>query len=187
MLALTPKQRRAADAHIAGANYTDSYRAAYDCSRMAPSTVNRRAFDLFHRPHVSAYVDAAHSRATRGAVLTREGAIAILERIATSRPAALLDERGEVDIERLRQMGQEVSEITSLGNGRVKVKLNSQLAALERLAKMLGWDEPERHQHAVSWQLDLGTASAKGQQGQQGQPQDAQPQQTAVRRQEERQ
>lgn len=45
---LTPKQSAFIDAILSGMNPSAAYRSCYDCSKMNPATVARRAFDLMH-------------------------------------------------------------------------------------------------------------------------------------------
>ena len=43
---LTPKQEKFCQAYIKTGNATESYRAAYNCIKMKPESVNRMAYDL---------------------------------------------------------------------------------------------------------------------------------------------
>jgi hypothetical protein len=69
---LTAMERTFVLAHIAGASLSDAYRAAYSVERMKPVTVNRRAFDVAHRPHVKAETDRLWAEAGERARVTMD-------------------------------------------------------------------------------------------------------------------
>lgn len=66
-MALTPKQEKFVDGVISGMTYSDAYRAAYNCARMKPETINRQAFELVNNPKISARVEKARAEAAKNA------------------------------------------------------------------------------------------------------------------------
>jgi len=47
MLKLTPKQEKACQKYIELGDKSAAYRSAYNCSRMKPESINRKAYELF--------------------------------------------------------------------------------------------------------------------------------------------
>lgn len=97
-------------------------------------------------------------KAENSAVMEREEACKILTSIAR---AALVDyehENGLIDIHNGdRHAVQEVTQVAcdKEGNPIVKIKLASKIQALDRLAKMLGWDAPTKLEHSGDVELTV--------------------------------
>jgi phage terminase small subunit len=66
-MAFTAKQEAFIAAAIKGMNDSDAYRAAYDCSRMKPETVNRKAHELMRNGKIRARIEAARAEAAKQA------------------------------------------------------------------------------------------------------------------------
>lgn len=66
-MALTPKQEKFIQGVVSGMTYSDAYRAAYNCARMKPETVNNKAYELMHKGEISARVEKARAEAAKKA------------------------------------------------------------------------------------------------------------------------
>lgn len=66
-MAFTAKQEAFIAAAIKGMNDSDAYRFAYDCSRMKPETVNRKAHELMRNGKIRARIEAARAEAAKRA------------------------------------------------------------------------------------------------------------------------
>lgn len=66
-MALTPKQEKFIQGVVSGMTYSDAYRAAYNCARMKPETVNNKAYELMHKGDISARVEKARAEAAKNA------------------------------------------------------------------------------------------------------------------------
>lgn len=66
-MALTPKQEKFIQGVVSGMTYSDAYRAAYNCVRMKPETVNNKAYELMHKGEISARVEKARAKAAKNA------------------------------------------------------------------------------------------------------------------------
>lgn len=66
-MALTPKQEKFIQGVVSGMTYSDAYRAAYNCARMKPETVNNKAYELMHKGEISARVEKARAEAAKNA------------------------------------------------------------------------------------------------------------------------
>lgn len=66
-MALTPKQEKFIQGVVSGMTYSDAYRAAYNCARMKPETVNNKAYELMQKGEISARVEKARAEAAKNA------------------------------------------------------------------------------------------------------------------------
>lgn len=66
-MALTPKQEKFIEGVVAGMNLTDAYRAAYNCARMKPETVNNKAWELSRKGEIAARIEKARAEAAKKA------------------------------------------------------------------------------------------------------------------------
>ena len=66
-MALTPKQEEFIQGVVSGMTYSDAYRAAYNCARMKPETVNNKAYELMQKGEISARVEKARAEAAKNA------------------------------------------------------------------------------------------------------------------------
>lgn len=66
-MALTPKQEKFIEGVVAGMNLTDAYRAAYNCVRMKPETVNNKAWELSRKGEIAARIEKARAEAAKKA------------------------------------------------------------------------------------------------------------------------
>ncbi|MFO8006980.1 MAG: terminase small subunit, partial [Candidatus Brocadiia bacterium] len=109
---LTPKQAMAVEHYILHGCMSDAYRHAYSTANMKPATVNRRAIELFAKPHVASRVQALREENDRLCQLTRKEALAILARIARGELSQYLDKEGHIRPELIHQGGPELESYT---------------------------------------------------------------------------
>lgn len=145
---MTQRQENFALAYIETGNASEAYRRAYPRSRgWTDKAVHTRASLLLGLADVSRRVAELRAAAESAAVATRQEILEVLTRVVRACPADVLDAEGCVDLERLRALRQEVQEVvvedTPVGR-RYKVKLRDAIAAADRIAKLEGWDKPQR-------------------------------------------
>lgn len=87
---LTPKQEKFCQEYIQCGNASDAYRAAYDCSKMLPQTVNRAAFGLFNNSKITTRIKDLRDKAAEAAMVTLQGHLNDLKRL---RDAAEADQQ----------------------------------------------------------------------------------------------
>lgn len=147
LLKLTPKMQRAVLAYRETAAKTEAYRRAYDCSRMKPATVRRKATVLFAKPHVARAVRELQVAAVEASGLTTERVLGRLEQIAFG-PATLDAEGDETPID-----------------------AGHRLKALDMIAKHLGLYEKDRQQQQpVLFQISYTRPGGPGPPGPPGGP-----------------
>lgn len=66
-MALTPKQEKFIECVVSGMNYSDAYRASYNCARMKPETVNNKAYILLQKGDIRARIEKARAEAAKNA------------------------------------------------------------------------------------------------------------------------
>lgn len=90
---LTHKQEKFVEAVLAGKNYSDAYRAAYNCARMKPETINRRAHELISNGKITARIEEAQEEAAKKAQWNLEMAVARV-RMLNDKSVADIEEHG---------------------------------------------------------------------------------------------
>jgi phage terminase small subunit len=79
---MTSKQRIFADHVISGKNQAEAYRQTFPGSlKWKPESVKNEASRLVAKPHVKAYIEAAHAEAKAAAMLTREDLLLAMGKI----------------------------------------------------------------------------------------------------------
>lgn len=133
---LTGNEKSAADHFLVHGKKGDAFAASgYSTKNMKPATLSRRAVELFQRPHVMAYIEKMQNKASEEVVFEMKDALEILANIA----------RG----------------IETRGDDR-PVGTSEQIKAIERISKLLGWDQPDKVDlGGVSFHFDI---SNKGKQ-----------------------
>lgn len=118
-------------------------RAGYS-SRTAYSQGER----LLKNAEVQQALDAIRKRANEKGLVDLIEAKRILSRIVRAKLSGLMAANGSPDIAKIKRTGQELMEfvVDEIPFGtRIKIKLRDPIAAIERLAKLSGWDAPEKH------------------------------------------
>jgi len=94
MANLTPKQERFCQAYIKTGNASEAYRAAYDCSKMKPETVNRAAKQLLDNSKITARIKELQAQYIRENDLSPDKVLKEWAAIGFSDIRQLLNENG---------------------------------------------------------------------------------------------
>ena len=145
MRTLTPKQENFCNYYIETGNASEAYRRAYSCEKMAPNTINRKAAELLSNGMITARVNQLQEALQERSDITKDEAVKELTNIVRSRVTDVLNAKGKtVTIKKLEDLPDGVvaciSSIKS-SKGSVEVKFYDKIAAIDRLSKMLGWDD----------------------------------------------
>lgn len=97
-MALTPKQEKFAQEVASGKSQADAYRAAFNCSKSKPSTVQSHASRLMADGKVSTRVDELKAQLSEKALWTREDSVRILSDIAKDEEASRKDRTGAIKV-----------------------------------------------------------------------------------------
>ena len=149
---LTPKQEKFCNIYLECGNASEAYRRAYSCSKMKDVTVNRMAFDLINNRKITARLNELRAGMEQRSNFTKDNAVSILRDIATANVTdVLVVKQGKnyttilvKDLSALPMNVQRaIASVKSSEKG-FEVKLYSKIDAIERLSKLLGWDEPTK-------------------------------------------
>ncbi len=139
MSALKNKRWEAFARHVAsGMTHADAWRKGRPKSTATPKSVHESASKLAARPEVRARIDELTKAAESRAVASSRELQEYLTRVIRT-PIGAVNARSDL-----------AQEVESMGRGRSrKVKMPGKLEAIDRLAKLLGYYVPERHEQTV--------------------------------------
>lgn len=149
---LTPKQEKFCNVYLECGNASEAYRRAYSCERMKDKQIWEESCKLLTRPNVAQRIRQLREGMEQRSNFTKDNAVSILRDIATANIVDVLDvkpgkEYTTVLVKDLSALPMNVQRsimhIKSNERG-VEVRLYSKIDAIERLSKLLGWDEPTK-------------------------------------------
>lgn len=149
---LTPKQEKFCNIYLECGNASEAYRRAYSCSNMKDKQIWEESCKLLTRPNVAQRIDQLRAGMEQRSNFTKDNAVSILRDIATANVTdVLVVNQGKnyttilvKDLSALPMNVQRaIASVKSSEKG-FEVKLYSKIDAIERLSKLLGWDEPTK-------------------------------------------
>lgn len=148
---LTLKQEAFCNYYIETGNASEAYRRAFCCQRMRSSTINRMAFDLLNNRKITARINELQKELQRRSDITKDETVSILTNIARANIVDALEVKGGDNyrtflVKDLSTLPVEfqlaISSVKSTEKG-FEVKMYSKIDAIDKLAKMHGWDTPK--------------------------------------------
>lgn len=160
---LTVKQQGFVNAIISGMDNIDAYKKAYPTSRKWKGvSISVAASKLRKHPIVAAQVAEGLREARERAVLTRQRALEILSQQAEGTIGDLIDDDGNLVIDKIKKAGASVKSIqttiTTTENGEQvthKVQISGQKEAIDSLARLENWNKETRLGEAENVILNL--------------------------------
>lgn len=143
---LNDRQRRFVQEYLK--NPSNQARAAIKAG-YSKKTAHVQACVLLKNPKIQAEFDRLRDRAQTKAIMEYQEACEILTAIARSNVSDYIGKRsGKIELHAgdPRALLEAVQRQDGRRNPILKFKLNSKVGAIERLAKLKGWDAPERHE-----------------------------------------
>ena len=142
---LTPKQEKFANLYVELGNASEAYRQSYSCEKMSDSTIWENASRLTNDRKVSARIKQLQSETQKRADISKDEAVCELANIVRGRLTNVFDFKdGVIVVKNLHELPDSIisciESIKETSNG-VEIKLYSKISAIDRLSKMLGWDE----------------------------------------------
>lgn len=158
---LTVKQENFCNYYIESGNASEAYRRAYLCKKMKPETINAKSYQLLNNGQITDRVKELQEEQKNKSDITKERILQELSSIAFSTIADMHNtwiERKEFD----KLSKKEKSAIKSISTKTlkknigtsddpeivdveyVKIELYDKIKAIERICKMLGFDEPTK-------------------------------------------
>ncbi len=151
---LTPKQARFCVEYLRrDGDASAAYRAAYDCERMSNESVWVAASELLRHPLVSVRVAELRSKVDKRAEVSLVDVANLLGDAIMADVTDYVTPSGTLRAEDIKAMSVEkrrlISSITATRDG-VKITFIDKVAAADRLAKLRGWDAPDKREHTIS-------------------------------------
>lgn len=155
---LTPRQEAFCRSMLTTENASEAYRQAGYKSKSRDVSAN--ASRLLAQPHVASRIRQLRDKAAADGVAELSETLVCLSCIARANVSDYLDENGRLDPAKIASAGPELEafQLVDTQHGqRITIKLRDPIRAIERLAKMLGWDSPDKHTlQDVTFNLALG-------------------------------
>ena len=179
---LTIKLEKFCNKYLECGNASEAYRFAYDCSKMSDDTVRNNAYMLLQNSEITARVKELQDELQKASNISKERVLeelgAILEaritdyvNLVTERVPLPQNKKEKkagapiqyMDVQKLvfknfdQLTDKQVRAIESIKEGRngIELKLHGKSWTIERISKMLGYDAPEKHEHAGKNGKDL--------------------------------
>ena len=157
---LTEKQKAFADAYLVDFNASAAAKRAGYSLRSA----HVQGCNLLKKPKVQKYLQEQREKAHNAAIMTLEEAMERLSRLARRDVSDYVDAGGHFDTQ-----GKDTYAISGMdrvldkdGDCILKVRMADPHRAIEQLAKLKGWNAPERHEHTITSFVDLLRSVEKG-------------------------
>ena len=148
MSKLTVKQENFCNYYIETGNASEAYRRAYSCGNMKDETVNERSCRLLKEYKISTRVKQLQEKLQEKSDITKEEVLKELTYIVRARVTDVMSAKGlTVKVKDLKDLPDDVvSCISSIKKtkGGIEVRFYDKIQAIDRLSKMLGWDEPSK-------------------------------------------
>jgi hypothetical protein len=146
-VSLNPKQEKFLAGILAGLTQRKAYIEAYPNSKTwKDNAIDVKASQLFSNDKIKLRYHELLQSVTKKSILQREEVLEILSSVVRGNIADYLKEDGTLDVPKIRENKPLLSEITT-SRGGLKAKFADPLVAIEKIAKLLGWNEPEKIQH----------------------------------------
>lgn len=143
---LTIKQENFCNYYLESGNASEAYRRAYNADGMSDKTIWERASRLLAECKVSTRVEELRSELKKRSDLKKEDAISWLSDLINFEPAEYLFVKSVEDIpKRYRRL---VQSLRPTENGFL-IEFCDKQKAIDQITKMLGWNEPEKHDVTV--------------------------------------
>ena len=154
---LTPKQEAFCNYYIETGNASEAYRRAFCCKKMSDKTVWVKASMLLSEDKVRVRVKELQDELQKRSDITKDETVNILTNIARANIVDALEIKGGnnyrtflvKDLSKLPlEFQMAIASVKSTEKG-FEVKMYSKIDAIDKLAKMHGWDSPKEEAHEV--------------------------------------
>jgi len=141
---------------------TAAYQEAYQTKRTNAAVAGPI---LEKKAHVAKRIQDLKDKIARKNILTRQQGLELLTKIALGDLTDIIGEDGEIETKALKKLGPALGAYSTsdsrYGKNRA-AKLLDPIKAIERIAKIEGWDAPIQHQvEQVSFDIQLGHGNGK--------------------------
>lgn len=143
---LTVKQENFCNYYIESGNASEAYRRAYSCSKMKDEVINVKASELLNNGKISVRVSQLQAELQKRSDITKDEAVQELTNIVRVRISDIMQAKGNtIKIKDIDYLPDEIKacikSIKKTRNG-LSIGLYDKIAAIDRLSRMHGWEEP---------------------------------------------
>ena len=159
---LTVKQENFCNFYVEAGNASVAYRKAYSCDRMKDKTINERSSRLLREYKISTRVKELQDELKKRSDITKDEAVKELTNMVRTNIADFVEVGSSIEVEgKSVSIGGQSITIKDLSaltveqqrciksitptKGGIKIEMYDKIAAIDRLSKMLGWDEATKH------------------------------------------
>lgn len=148
---LSQKQEKFANLYVDLGNASEAYRRSYPNSKKwKDSTIWTRASEMLADKRVAERVKEIQAELREKASITKQEAVRELTNIVRGRIIDVFEfTNGIIKIKDLSKLPDEIvsciSSIKETSTG-TEIKLYDKIQAIDRLSRMMGWDEAEKHE-----------------------------------------
>jgi len=147
---LTQKQNAFCHYYIETGSKSEAYARAYNTDKMKRETINRTAKELFNQPKINAKIKALQAAMEAKSDITKEEVIKELGGAITAQITDFLEFDGAaLTFKDLKTIpAHKVKAIKSIKEGQngIELVLVDKLGAIDRAARIMGWNEAEKHE-----------------------------------------
>jgi len=155
--ALTIRQERFCRKFIECGNASEAYRHAYSCDKTKPGVVNVKASELLAKGAIVVRVSELRTAADKAANISRDEILGMLSDAIRADVTDFVTPDGIIRTTDIRKMPiaqrRLIEKIEATKDG-CKITLMAKNTAIERLAKMCGWDAPSQAEVRLANELD---------------------------------
>lgn len=151
-MSLSIKQEKFCNYYVESGNASDAYRRAYSCKGKSDNTIWVESSRLANNPKVALRISELRSEMQRRSDITKDEAVGILADIARANIVDALEIKSNEmfttivvrDVATLPiSVQRAILSVKSTDKG-YELKLYNKIDAIEKLAKLLGWDATEQ-------------------------------------------
>ena len=145
---LTPRQEKFCLYYHQLDNASEAYRRSYSSDNMKEATVNNKAYELLQRGDIRARIKQLQGKLQERSDIKKEEAVSSLTKMLR---ASVLDAvsivNGDVVVKNTSDIPEDLKPcISSIKQTKFGIEVNfyDKIQAIDRLAKLLGWDAPTK-------------------------------------------
>lgn len=149
---LTIKQEKFCNKYLECGNASEAYRYAYDCSKMNPATVHRKAAELLNNGKITARLDELRAEWVSKSDITKERVLTELSAILNSKISDYVTlEDGALKFKDFSDLTEDqIRAIEGIKYNKygIELTLHGKSWTIARICSMLGFDAPVKNEHS---------------------------------------
>lgn len=145
---LTIKQEKFCHVYMETGNASEAYRQSYNCGRMKPESIGRKAKELMDNVKITARLQVLKNELKETSDIKKERVLFELEAIMEAKISDYVDIKGTTvtfkDFSKLTEPQLRAVESVKETKYGIEIKLHGKSWTTDRICKMLGYDAPKK-------------------------------------------